>query len=99
VRDLAWLDSISSDAARLLLITVLLAPAGLALGGPFPLLLAEHGEPAPRIASLWAINGAASVAGGVVAVLALRVGGSTHALVLAAGLYVAAAAVAPRADR
>ena len=95
VRDLAWLDAISSHGGRLLLIAALLAPAGLAIGGPFPVLLAHHGEPAGRIASLWAINGAAAVAGGVVAVLALRVAGSTDALVLAAGLYVVAAATAP----
>ena len=86
-RDLAWLDAISSDAGRLLLIAAIFAPAGLAIGCPFPVLLAREGEPVSRIASLWAINGAASVAGGIVAVLALRVGGSTHALVLAAGLY------------
>jgi len=97
-RDLAWLDSVSSDAGRLLLITAILAPVGLAIGGPFPVLLVHHGEPARRIASLWAINGAASVAGGIVAVLALRVAGSTHALFLAAGLYLAAAAMAPAAD-
>jgi hypothetical protein len=96
-RDLAWLDSISSEAGRLVLIAVLLAPAGLAIGGPFPVLLTHHGE--ERIASLWAINGAASVAGGIVAVLALRVAGSTHALFLAAGLYVVAAAMAPAANR
>ncbi len=99
VRDLAWLDAISSDAGRLVLITAMLAPAGLAIGCPFPVLLAHHGEPAARIASLWAINGAASVAGGIVAVLALRVAGSTDALLLAAGLYVTAAAVAPAAPR
>ncbi len=95
-RDLAWLDAVSSDATRLLLITAFLAPAGLAIGCPFPVLLAHHGELASRIASLWAINGAASVAGGIVAVLALRVAGSTAALLVAAGLYVAAAAMAPR---
>ncbi|MBA3454461.1 MAG: hypothetical protein H0T42_15330 [Deltaproteobacteria bacterium] len=99
VRDLAWLDSISSDAGRLLLITAMLAPAGLAIGCPFPVLLTHQGEPATRIASLWAINGAAAVAGGIVAVLALRVAGSTHALLLAAGLYLVAAAMAPAADR
>ena len=97
VRDLAWLDAIASDPTRMLLIAVLLAPAGLAIGGPFPTLLAQQGEPAGRIASLWAINGAASVAGGVIAVLALRVGGTTHALVLAAVLYGVVAALAPRA--
>jgi hypothetical protein len=97
VRDLAWLDAVSSETARLLLITAILAPAGLAIGCPFPALLAQHGEPAPRIASLWAINGAASVAGGIVAVLALRVAGSTDALLLGAGLYLAAAALAPAA--
>lgn len=95
VRELEWLDAIASDAGRLLLITAILAPAGLAIGCPFPVLLAQHGEPTRRIASLWAINGAASVAGGIVAVLALRVGGSTHALLVAAGLYLAAAAMAP----
>ncbi|HEX4455954.1 MAG TPA: hypothetical protein VH143_34070 [Kofleriaceae bacterium] len=88
VRDLAWLDAISSG--RLVIVAVLLAPAGLAIGGPFPTLLARHGD---RIASLWAINGAASVAGGIVAVLALRVAGSTTALVIAAALYVAAAVI------
>ncbi len=98
VRDLAWLDSISSDTGRMLLITVILAPAGLAIGCPFPVLLAHHGEPTSRIAGLWAINGAASVAGGIVAVLALRVAGSTDALLLAGGLYLAAAALAPAAD-
>jgi hypothetical protein len=97
-RDVEWLDSISSDAGRLLSIAVILAPVGLAIGGPFPVLLAHHGEPASRIASMWAINGAAAVAGGIVAVLALRVAGSTDALFLAAGLYVAAAAMAPAAS-
>jgi hypothetical protein len=97
VHDVAWLDAISSEAGRLFLIVALLAPAGLVIGGPFPTLLAHHGEPAPRIASLWAINGAASVAGGIVGVLALRVGGSTDALYLAAGLYVVAAVLAPKA--
>ena len=99
VRDVEWLDSVSSDAGRLLLITAILAPVGLAIGCPFPVLLAHHGEPARRIAGLWAINGAASVAGGIVAVLALRVAGSTDALVLAAGLYLASAAIAPASPR
>jgi hypothetical protein len=99
VRDLAWLDAISSEAGRLALIAVILAPIGLAIGCPFPLLLAHQGEPTTRIASLWAINGAASVAGGIVAVLALRVAGTTDALLVAAGVYVAAAAIAPAAAR
>jgi hypothetical protein len=94
VRDVAWLDAISSEATRLILIAVILAPVGLTLGCPFPVLLAQHGEPTERIASLWAINGAASVAGGIVAVLSLRVYGSTHALLLAAGLYLVATLVA-----
>jgi hypothetical protein len=92
VRDVAWLDGISSEVARLVLIALILAPVGLTLGCPFPVLLAQHGEPTDRIASLWAINGAASVAGGIVAVLALRVFGSTHAMILASALYVVAAA-------
>jgi SAM-dependent methyltransferase len=96
VRDVAWLDEISSDGLRMLLIAAMVAPVGLAIGGPFPTLLAQHGDPDRRIATLWAINGAASVAGGIVAVLALRVAGSTDTLLLGAGLYVAAAAIAPR---
>ena len=96
LRDVAWLDAIASNTVRLALVAMLLAPAGLALGGPFPTLLAQHGEPTERIASLWAVNGAASVAGGVLGVLALRVYGSTDALVLAAVLYLIAAVIAPR---
>jgi hypothetical protein len=99
VRDLGWLDAVPSEVVRAAVLAAILAPAGLAIGGPFPVLLAHHGEPSPRIASLWAINGVASVAGGIVAVLALRVGGSTDTLVLAAALYVAAAAVAPPRSR
>ena len=97
VHDLGWLDAMSNDAVRLLLITAILAPAGLAIGNPFPVLLAHHGEPPARIASLWAINGVAAVAGGIIAVLALRVAGTTEALILAAGLYLLAAALAPAA--
>lgn len=97
VRDLGWLEAISSEPIRLIIIVALLAPIGLAIGCPFPGLLAQSST---RIASLWGINGAASVAGGVVGVLALRVGGSTHALLIAAGLYLAAAALATtRASR
>ncbi len=97
VRDLAWLDAVASDPLRLAWVAVTLAPIGIALGGPFSVLLAHHGEPAGRISSLWAINGAAAVAGGIVAVLALRVYGSTTAQFLAAGLYLVAAALPPRA--
>jgi len=39
------------------------------------------------------------VAGGIVAVLALRVAGSTHALFIAAALYLAAAVIVPAAGR
>jgi spermidine synthase len=98
-RDLAWLEGVSSDAGRLLWIVVLLGPVGIAIGGPFPALLAQHGEPPRRIAALWAVNGVASVVGGIVAVLALRVAGSTHALELAAGAYLAMALVAPPLSR
>lgn len=94
VRDLAWLEAIGSDAARTALVCALLAPVGLALGCPFPVLLAHEGAPADRIASLWAINGAAAVAGGTIAVLALRVAGATDALRLAAALYLLVAILA-----
>ncbi|MFN0252767.1 MAG: hypothetical protein ACKV2T_38185 [Kofleriaceae bacterium] len=92
VRDIAWLDEVTSDAVRFLAIAAILAPIGIAIGGPFPTLLAHQAD---RIASLWAINGVASVIGGIVAVLVLRVAGSTDALVAGAVLYAVAAAVAP----
>ncbi len=95
VHDVAWLDAVSSDAGRLLLIVAMLAPVGVAVGCPFPVLLALHGEPETRIASLWAISGAAAVAGGIVAVLALRVAGSTQAMQVGAAVYLVAAVVAP----
>ena len=95
LRDLEWLEAITSDAGRLLLIAVVLAPVGLAIGCPFPVLLSH----APGdIARLWAVNGAASVAGGILAVLALRVAGSTDTLVLAVGFYLMVAPVAPARD-
>lgn len=90
-RDLSWLDAMGD--ARLLVVALLLAPVGLTIGGPFPTLLARHGD---HIASLWAINGAASVAGGIVAVLALRVLGATETLLLAAAYYGAVAVISPR---
>lgn len=95
VIEVDWADAISSDAARLLALAAMLAPAGLAIGCPFPTLLAHHARSPDHVARLWAINGAAAVAGGVIAVLALRVFGSTDTLVLAAALYAAAAVVAP----
>lgn len=98
VQHIEWLDAIASDPVRMLLIAVLLAPTGLAIGGPFPVLLAHHGDPATRIASAWAINGAASVAGGIIAVLVLRAFGSTHALVVASAVYAVVAVAAPPAE-
>jgi hypothetical protein len=56
--------------------------------------VAREGEPAPRIASLWALSGVASLAGATLATLALRVVGATDTLGLAAGAYLAVAAVA-----
>ena len=79
-----------------MIITALLAPVGVALGCPFPVLLAREGAPAGRIATLWAINGAAAGAGATIAVLALRVGGSTDTLVLGAALYLLVAILALR---
>jgi len=78
------------DAGGLATLALLLAPVGLALGRPFPALLARG-----DLARLWTINGAASVAGGVIAVLALRVFGATDALYLGAGIYLAAALLSP----
>ena len=97
-RDLAWFEGIPSDGARAALILVALAPVGVALGCPFPVLLAHAGAPADRIASLWAINGAAAVAGSTIAVIALRVAGAPDTLRVAAALYLLVAIIARLVD-
>ena len=54
--------------------------------------------PADRIASLWAINGAAAVAGSTIAVIALRVAGAPDTLRVAAALYLLVAIIARLVD-
>lgn len=95
VRDVAWIDAITSDAARHAVIAAIIMPLGLAIGCPFPLLLGHHGSSPARLARLWAINGAAAVAGGALAVLVLRVGGATDALWVAVACYLVTATIAP----
>jgi spermidine synthase len=73
-------------AMRILLSMVLLAPLGVALGMPLPAGIATLGRRSPEhLAWVWAINGATSVLGSVLAMLiALAVGFRTVVLTGAA---------------
>jgi spermidine synthase len=76
---------------RILITVLVLAPVGLALGMPMPTgirLLA--GRSPDLIPWAWGVNGAASVLGSVGAIALAMVTGFDQALLVAAGLYLAA---------
>jgi predicted membrane-bound spermidine synthase len=76
---------------RVLVTVVALAPLGLALGMPMPTGIRLLHERAPGLIPwAWGVNGAASVLGSVGAVALAMVTGFDNALLVAAGLYVAA---------
>ena len=81
------------DAARILLSLALIAPLALFMGMPFPLVLARLRARAPDFVPwAWGINGCASVASAILATL-LTIGLGARAVVLiAAALYLLAAA-------
>jgi len=86
------------DLARGALALATLAPLAFVLGMPFPIGLALIGARAPALVPwAWAINGCASVTGAVLATLIAIHFGHAALLVLAALLYLLAAAV--RFDR
>jgi spermidine synthase len=92
-----WLTGIASSSLRHAAVAAVLAPVGLALGSIFPTLLAQQQARGQHgVASLWAINGAASVTGATVAYIVIRLWGSTPAFVVAGAAYVIAATLAPR---
>ena len=84
------------DAAKIALALLLIAPLAVPMGMPFPLALARL-DPA-AVPWAWAINGCASVAGAVLASLLAREAGFTAVVLLAAALYLGAAAAAPGAS-
>jgi len=85
------------DAARIVLSLALIAPLALFMGMPFPLVLARLRERAPDFVPwAWGINGCASVASAILATL-LTIGlGARTVVLVAAGLYLLAAAIVRR---
>ncbi len=76
---------------RVLITVGALAPLGLALGMPMPTGIRLLHERAPELIPwAWGVNGAASVLGSAGAVALAMVAGFDHALLVGAGLYLAA---------
>jgi hypothetical protein len=83
--------------ARAGLVVALTAPAGLALGLPFPLGLDRFARDAPRLLPwAWALNGAFSVVSTPLANLLAKTSGLSALLVAALLCYVTAMSVFPR---
>jgi hypothetical protein len=83
--------------ARAGLVVALTAPAGLALGLPFPLGLDRFARDAPRLLPwAWALNGAFSVVSTPLANLLTKTSGLSALLVAALLCYVTAMSVFPR---
>jgi hypothetical protein len=83
-------------AARIAAVLVLLAPAGILMGVPFPRLVSALG-PAPGLVPwAWAANGGASVVGAVTAPMIALSAGFGAVLGAGAALYLAAALAAGR---
>ena len=85
---------------RILLAVAILAPIGLAMGTAFPrgLQLATRGTSA-RAPWLWAVNGAASVLGSLLAVVVSITVGVSATFWLGVAMYVGAAALGLRMAR
>ena len=87
-------------AARGLASVTLIAPLAFFMGMPFPLGLAALGVQAPDwVPWAWAVNGCASVIASALAGLMALAVGFVAVIVLAAALYLVAAAVAPPTPR
>lgn len=85
--------------ARAALVLAITAPAGIALGLPFPLGLERFARRAPRLLPwAWALNGAFSVVSTPLANLLARTEGLSALLVAALLCYVTAMLVFPRND-
>ncbi len=86
------------DAARIVLSLVLIAPLALFMGMPFPLVLARLKAQAPDFVPwAWGINGCASVASAILATLLTMALGARAVVLIAALLYLLAAAILSRA--
>ncbi len=83
------------EAGRILVAALLTAPAGFAMGMPFPLLVRRLESSAPeRIPWAWGVNGFASVVGSVGAIVLGMAAGYTAVFAAGALCYLGAAAFA-----
>jgi hypothetical protein len=81
---------------RVLCAALLIAPLGILLGMPFPTVLGHAGRVAPgAIPWAWGLNAVASVVGSVAAMVLATVVGFGGVLLLAGGVYLAAALCDP----
>lgn len=84
---------------RVLCAALLIAPLGVLLGMPFPAVLGHTGRVAPgTIPWAWGLNAVASVVGSVAAMVLATVVGFGGVLLLAGGVYLAAALCDPARD-
>jgi spermidine synthase len=75
-------------AVRALIIVLLTAPLGLAMGIPFPSVLrVASTKPAPQIALMWGVNGAFSVVGSTLAMWLAMAAGFQYALLAGIAAY------------
>lgn len=85
-----------ATTAKMALAVLIIAPLALAMGMPFPLGLASLGDRRPALVPwAWAVNGFASVVAAVLATVLAIHWGFTAVVVLAAALYLLAAATFP----
>jgi hypothetical protein len=87
-------------SVRIVLTTLLVAPAGFAMGMPFPTglrLLERHSPVSVRWA--WSLNAAASVFGSVSALVLALYLGLVQTMLIGGGLYLVALAIASSAPR
>jgi SAM-dependent methyltransferase len=85
------------DAAKIVLSLALIAPLALFMGMPFPLVLARLKAQAPDFVPwAWGINGCASVASAILATLLTMTLGAHAVVLIAALLYLLAAAIGRR---
>lgn len=84
--------------ARIALAAAMVFPFGFLMGMPFPLGLRRNAEdPAGApVSALWGINGVASVAGSIGAIVVAILGGFTSVLLAGAACYAVAWATRPR---
>jgi spermidine synthase len=88
-----WLMPLA-DAPKIVISLLLIAPLAFCMGLPFPLALSRLARQAPELVPwVWGINGCASVVSAVLATLLAMSLGFNAVVVIALGLYAAAAVI------